>query len=284
MAGLIGSSNSPLSGIGILAVIGAALLLVVSIKSSLPISAQQAMVAFALFVTAVVFSVATIANNNLQDLKTGQLVNATPWKQQVALVVGVLAGAAIIPPILDLLNHAYGFVGAAGPHRDHPLPAPQAGLISALAQGVLQNNVDWSLIEVGVGIGAVMILIDELLRKTTKGVHLSPLAVGLGIYLPTASTLMVVVGAIAGWYYDKRAERRANPEGIKRLGVLLASGMLVGEGIIGVVIAALVAFSGKDFPLSLVGDGFAGRNAEIIGTIMFVATIGLLYRWVSRLR
>jgi putative OPT family oligopeptide transporter len=284
MAGLIGSSNSPLSGIGILAVIGAALLLVFSVKSSLPISAQQAMVAFALFVTAVVFSVATIANNNLQDLKTGQLVNATPWKQQVALIIGVLAGAAIIPPILDLLNHAYGFVGAPGPHHDHPLPAPQAGLISALAQGVLQNNVDWSLIEVGVGIGAVLIVIDELLRKTTKSVHLSPLAVGLGIYLPTASTLMVVVGAIAGWYYDKRAERRANPEGIKRLGVLLASGMLVGEGLIGVFIAALVAFSGKDFPLSLVSDGFAAHGAEIIGTIVFVLTIGMLYRWVSRLR
>jgi putative OPT family oligopeptide transporter len=284
MAGLIGSSNSPLSGIGILAVIGAALLLVVSIKSSLPVSAQQAMVAFALFVTAVVFSVATIANNNLQDLKTGQLVNATPWKQQVALVIGVVAGAAIIPPILDLLNHAYGFVGAAGPHRDHPLPAPQAGLISALAQGVLQNNVDWSLIGVGVGIGAVMILIDELLRKTTKSVHLSPLAVGLGIYLPTASTLMVCVGAIAGWFYDKRAERRANPEGIKRLGVLLASGMLVGEGIIGVFIAALVAFSGKDYPLSLVSDGFTAHAAEIFGTIMFVSTIAMLYRWASRLR
>ena len=114
--------------------------------------------------------------------------------------------------------------------------------------------------------------------------HLSPLAVGLGIYLPTASTLMVVVGAIAGWYYDQRAERRANPEGIKRLGVLLASGMLVGEGIIGVFIAALVAFSGKDFPLSLVGDGFAAHAAEIIGTIVFVVTIGMLYRWVSRLR
>ena len=84
--------------------------------------------AYALFVTAVVFAVATIANNNLQDLKTGQLVDATPWKQQVALVIGVIAGAAIIPPILDLLNHAYGFAGAPGPHHDHPLPAPQAGL------------------------------------------------------------------------------------------------------------------------------------------------------------
>ncbi|HEX3835579.1 MAG TPA: oligopeptide transporter, OPT family [Steroidobacteraceae bacterium] len=284
MAGLIGSSNSPLSGIGILAVIGAALLLVFAVKASLPISAQQAMVAFALFVTAVVFSVATIANNNLQDLKTGQLVNATPWKQQVALVIGVLAGAVIIPPILDLLNHAYGFLGAPGAHHDHPLPAPQAGLISALAQGVLQNNVDWSLIEIGVGIGAVMIVLDELLRKTTKSVHLSPLAVGLGIYLPTASTLMVVVGAIAGWCYDKRAERRADPEGIKRLGVLLASGMLVGEGIIGVAIAALVAFSGKDSPLSLVSDGFAAQDAEILGAIVFVVMIGMLYRWVSRLR
>ncbi len=284
MAGLIGSSNSPLSGIGILAVIGAALLLVFSVRSTLPESAQQALVAFALFVTAVVFSVATIANNNLQDLKTGQLVNATPWKQQVALVIGVIAGALIIPPILDLLNHAYGFVGAPGPPRAHALPAPQAGLISALAQGVLQNKVDWSLIEIGVGIGIALIVIDELLRKTTRSVHLAPLAVGLGIYLPTSSTLMVVVGAIAGWYYDRRADRRANPAGIKQLGVLLASGMLVGEGLIGVLIAALVAFSGKDFPLSLVSDSFASNGAEILGTLMFTLTLAGMYRWVARLR
>jgi putative OPT family oligopeptide transporter len=284
MAGLIGSSNSPLSGIGILAVIGAALLLVFSVRSTLPESAQQALVAFALFVTAVVFSVATIANNNLQDLKTGQLVNATPWKQQVALVIGVIAGALIIPPILDLLNHAYGFVGAPGPPRAHALPAPQAGLISALAQGVLQNKVDWSLIEIGVGIGIALIVIDELLRRTTRSVHLAPLAVGLGIYLPTSSTLMVVVGAVAGWYYDRRADRRANPAGIKQLGVLLASGMLVGEGLIGVLIAALVAFSGKDFPLSLVSDNFASNGAEILGTLMFTLTLAGMYRWVARLR
>jgi putative OPT family oligopeptide transporter len=202
----------------------------------------------------------------------------------VALVIGVIAGALIIPPILDLLNHAYGFVGAPGPPRDHPLPAPQAGLISALAQGVLQNNVDWSLIEVGVGIGAVIIVIDELLRKTTRSAHLSPLAVGLGVYLPTSSTLMTVVGAIAGWYYDRCADRRANPASIKQLGVLLASGMLVGEGLIGVVIAAWVAFSGKDFPFSLVSDSFAAHDAEIIGTVVFVLTLGGMYRWISRLR
>jgi putative OPT family oligopeptide transporter len=207
MAGLIGSSNSPLSGIGILVVIGAALLLVFGVRDGLPPGSEKALVAFALFVTAVVFAVATIANNNLQDLKTGQLVDATPWRQQVALVIGCIAGAAIIPPILDLLNQAYGFLGAPGPVRDHPLPAPQAGLISALAQGVIQNNVDWGLIKIGMAIGVGVIALDETLRRTTKGAHLSPLAVGLGIYLPTQSTLMVVVGAVVGWLYDRRAER-----------------------------------------------------------------------------
>ncbi|MBV8784733.1 MAG: oligopeptide transporter, OPT family [Gammaproteobacteria bacterium] len=284
MAGLIGSSNSPLSGIGILAVLGASLLLIFGVRSSLPPGADQSLVAYALFVTAVVFAVGTISNNNLQDLKTGQLVDATPWKQQVALIIGVVAGAVIIPPILDLLNHAYGFAGSPGPVREHALPAPQAGLISALAQGVLQNKVDWSLIGVGLGIGAVIIVIDETLRRVTRGAHLSPLAVGLGLYLPTQSTLMVVLGAVAGWYFDRRAERRRNPASIKQLGVLLASGMIVGEGLVGVVVAALVAFSGKDFPLSLVGDHFADNGAVWLGSVVCAVVILLMYRWVARLR
>src|SRR6185312_10611589 len=207
MAGLIGASNSPLSGIGILAVIGASLLLVFGIRSNLPAGGEHALVAFALFVTSLIFAVACIANNNLQDLKTGQLVEATPWKQQVALVVGVIAGAAIIPPVLDLLNRAYGFAGAPGPLREHALPAPQAGLMAALAQGVLQGNVDWSLIELGVGIGIGMIIIDMLIRRALPGAHLSPLAVGLGIYLPTSATMMVVVGSVVGWFFDRRADR-----------------------------------------------------------------------------
>ncbi len=283
MAGLIGSSNSPLSGIGILVVIGAALLLVPGIRSGLPAGGDTALVAYALFVTAVVFTVAAIANNNLQDLKTGQLVDATPWKQQVALVIGVIAGAAIIPPILDLLNHAYGFAGAPG-HHEHPLPAPQAGLISALAQGVIQHNVDWSLIRIGALIGVLVIAADEILRRSTTSAHLSPLAVGLGIYLPTQSTLMVVVGSIVGWYFDRRAERASDPKATKQLGVLLASGMIVGEGLVGVIIAAFVAFSGKDFPLALVGDEFADNIAVWIGSGMFGLTVFLLYRWAARMR
>jgi putative OPT family oligopeptide transporter len=281
MAGLIGSSNSPLSGVGILVVIAAALLLVAFVKPYVDPEAGKALVAFALFITSVVFTVAAIANNNLQDLKTGQLVDATPWRQQVALVIGVVAGAAVIPPVLDLLNHAYGFAGAPGAGA-HALPAPQAGLISALAQGVITNNIDWSLIITGIWIGVAIILVDEILARTTKHVRIPPLAVGLGIYLPTISTLMVVVGSLVGWYFDRRADRSAKPESTKQLGVLLASGLIVGESVIGVVIAAVVAFSGKSAPLALVGEGFANA-AEWIGGIAFAAIVFVLYRWVAKM-
>ncbi|EIL89050.1 oligopeptide transporter, OPT family protein [Rhodanobacter fulvus Jip2] len=281
MAGLIGSSNSPLSGVGILVVIIAALLLMLGVQAQTG-DTGKGMVAFALFATSVVFAVATIANNNLQDLKTGQLVDATPWKQQVALVVGVLVGAAVIPPVLDLLNEAYGFAGMPGVDPTRALAAPQAGLISALAQGVIQGNIDWSLIGLGAAIGVALIVLDEMLGRTTRTARLPPLAVGLGIYLPSSTTLMIVVGAIVGWYFDKRAERGANPEGTRQLGVLLASGMIVGESIIGVVIAAIVVFSGKSTPLALVGDGF-GTAAIWIGGIAFVLVNAALYRWVARL-
>jgi putative OPT family oligopeptide transporter len=283
MAGLIGSSNSPLSGIGILVVIGAALLLVFGIKPYVSPESGKALMAFALFTTAVIFSVAAIANNNLQDLKTGQLVDATPWKQQVALVIGVVAGALVIPPVLDLVNHAYGFVGAPGAEsRTSPLPAPQAGLISSLARGVIAADIDWSLIRTGALIGVCIILLDEILARTPRHMRVPPLAVGLGIYLPTQSTLMIVVGSIVGWFYDKYADRTARPTATKQLGVLLASGLIVGEGLIGVAISAIKAFSGKDAPLALVGSGFE-TPAKIMGAIVFAATAILLYRWILRL-
>ena len=280
MAGLIGSSNSPLSGIGILVVIGAALLLVIGVKPYVGPAASKALMAFALFTTAVIFNVAAIANNNLQDLKTGQLVDATPWKQQVALIFGVIAGAFVIPPVLDLVNHAYGFVGAPGAEaRAHPLPAPQAGLISSLAQGVIAADIDWSLIRIGGLIGIGIILLDEILARTTRHMRVPPLAVGLGIYLPTQSTLMIVVGAVAGWLFDRRADRTARPEATKQLGVLLASGMIVGEGILGVVISAIIVFSGKDAPLALVGPGFETAG-KILGGLAFAAIAIGLYRWI----
>jgi putative OPT family oligopeptide transporter len=283
MAGLIGSSNSPLSGIGILVVIGAALLLVLGVKPYLSPDANKSLMAFALFTTAVIFNVAAIANNNLQDLKTGQLVDATPWKQQVALVIGVIAGAIVIPPVLDLVNHAYGFVGAPGAEsRPSPLPAPQAGLISSLAQGVIAADIDWSLIRIGGLIGVCIILVDEILARTTRHMRIPPLAVGLGIYLPTQSTLMIVVGAVVGWLFDRRADSSRRPEATKQLGVLLASGLIVGESVIGVVISAIVVFSGVAAPLALVGPAYETAG-KVVGGLAFVAIVVVLYRWIWRL-
>jgi len=280
MAGLIGSSNSPLSGVGILVVIGVALLLALVVKPLLPAGSGQALVAYALFVTAVVLAVATISNDNLQDLKTGQLVDATPWRQQVALIIGVVAGAAVIPPVLDLLNQAYGFSGAPGADPKKALAAPQAALISALAKGVIQGDLAWDLIGIGAGIGAVCVVIDELLKRSTGGkAHLAPLAVGLGIYLPLNSTLIIVVGAVAGWWFERRAEHKADPEATKQLGVLMASGLIVGESLLGVILAAVVVFSGNGAPLALVGESFFGTS-QVLGFVAF-AGVGLaLYRWL----
>ncbi|MGA7539930.1 MAG: oligopeptide transporter, OPT family [Steroidobacteraceae bacterium] len=282
MAGLIGSSNSPLSGIGILVVVICALLLVLEVKGALPASAGKALVAFALFVTAIVFAVASIANNNLQDLKTGQLVDATPAKQQWALVVGVIAGALIIPPVLDLVNHAYGFLGAPGVNSAHALPAPQAGLISALAQGVIQHNINWSALGMGGLIGAASIAFDALLRRTGKRAALPPLAVGLGIYLPTMSTLMIVAGAVVGWIFNRRAAQAPRPEATRQLGVLLASGLIVGESLLGVVFAAAVAFSGNPAPIALVDERFAIPSVWL-GGLAFALIVWWLYRWIGQL-
>ncbi len=282
MAGLIGSSNSPLSGVGILATITASLLLVVGFKASAGANAGPALIAFTLFLVSFVFNVASIANNNLQDLKTGQLVEATPWKQQAALLVGVLVGAAVIPPVLNVLAKAYGFVGApgAGPNA---LAAPQAGLMSALAKGVITGDLRWDLIAAGAGIGVVIILADATLGRL-KLPRIAPLAVGLGVYLPQDVTLMIVVGAVIGWAFDRAADRRgpAAAEPMKRLGVLMASGLIVGESLVGVVVAAIVAASGKGAPLALVGDGFEGVS-EVLGLAGFAALVAVLYVWVARL-
>jgi putative OPT family oligopeptide transporter len=280
MAGLIGSSNSPVSGLAILSVIGASLV-VLAVGGSLVHAQSLPMIAFALVVTAVLLCVATISNDNLQDLKTGQLVDATPWRQQVALVAGVVVGAAVIPPILDLLNRAYGFAGAPNAHAvAQPLPAPQATLISALAKGVIGGQLDWHLIGSGAVIGAVIVAIDELLRA--RKLALPPLAVGLGIYLPISTTAPVVVGAVLGWAYNRWAARQPNAERAKQLGVLVASGLIVGESLFGVGLAALIVFSGKAEPLGLVGTSF-DPLANVLGPLAFCITLGALFARSARL-
>lgn len=283
MAGLIGASNSPVSGIGILATVAAALLLAVLVQPRLTgQEATNALVAFALFAVSIVFSIATISNDNLQDLKTGQMVGASPWKQQLALIVGVLAGSVVVPPILDLLNHAYGFPG--DPNRAAitaaPLPAPQAALISTLARGVLNAQLDWSLIGIGALVGLAAIVLEMVMGRA-KLIKLSPLAIGMGIYLPMDSTQPVVVGAIIGWLYDRAMDKTPNGEMGKRFGVLLASGLIVGESLLGVLNAGLIVATNKAAPLEVVGPEFAAA-ARWVGLALFAALLAGAYRWVSR--
>ncbi len=241
----------------------------------MPAGATPHLVALAIFLTSLIFSAATISNDNLQDLKTGQLVGATPWKQQVALMIGVVAGSLVIPFALNLLNQANGFTPLHGTAPPHALGAPQATLISALAEGVLSGGLDWPVICSGGAVGALLIAIDALLGKMGMR-RIPPLAVGLGIYLPMGATLPVVIGAVIGHLYDKRVKSDAG----QRTGVLLASGLIVGDGLFGVLLAGLIVVSRKDRPIALVGDGFA-TPALVIGLVVFVALTAWLYRWTE---
>ncbi|MEG3083266.1 oligopeptide transporter, OPT family [Sphingomonas sp. PB2P12] len=275
MAGLIGASNSPVSGIGILAILAASILLVSWFGRAVEPGTTQALVAYGLIVTGIVFGIATISNDNLQDLKTGQLVGATPWKQQVALLIGVVFGSIVVPPVLNLLGSTLGFAGApgAGPNA---LAAPQAALISALAKGVLGGNLNWAMIGYGALTGVVVIAVDELLGKAGK-LRLPPLGVGLGVYLPMSVTLPVTIGAVVGFAYDRWADRARDPELAKRMGVLTATGMIVGESLWGVGFAGIVYLTNKETPLALVGDGFASF-ALVGGTLLFAVLTWVMYR------
>ncbi|MDL9935250.1 oligopeptide transporter, OPT family [Gordonia sp. ABSL1-1] len=281
MAGLIGSSNSPISGVGILVVLIAAILIKVVYGTTDSEAQTTALIAFTLFTGAIVFGVATISNDNLQDLKTGQLVGATPWKQQVALIIGVLFGSIIIPPILSLMNNVFGFQGAPDADSD-ALAAPQASLLSFLTQGVLGGDLNWSLVGLGALIGAAVIAIDEFLGRGTR-FRLPPLAVGMGMYLPMSVTLVIPVGAFLGFYYNRWAERSGGAvEHKKRMGTLLATGLIVGEALFGVVFAGIVAATGDDSVLAVVGDGF-DKWAQILGIIAFAATVAWLYGRTRRI-
>ncbi len=275
MAGLIGASNSPVSGIGILAILAASILLVSWFGRAVEPGTTQALVAYGLIVTGIVFGIATISNDNLQDLKTGQLVGATPWKQQVALLIGVVFGSIVVPPVLNLLGSTLGFAGApgAGPNA---LAAPQAALISALAKGVLGGNLNWAMIGYGALTGVVVIAVDELLGKAGK-LRLPPLGVGLGVYLPMAVTLPVTIGAVVGYVFDRWADRARDPELAKRMGVLTATGMIVGESLWGVGFAGIVYLTNQETPLALVGDSFV-TIALVGGTLFFAVLTWIMYR------
>ncbi len=268
MAGLVGTSNSPVSGIGILSILIAAVLVAAVFGGDVAAGDRAPLIAFALFVTAFVFGIGIVANDNLQDLKTGQLVGSTPWKQQVALILGVLAGSFIIPPVLDLLNTAFGFAGApgAGPNA---LAAPQASLIASIAQGVLGGTLRWDLVGLGAVIGVGAILLDEGLGRAGR-TRLPPLAVAMGMYLPMSVTLPTIIGTVIGHFWNRMSDKTSRPEFGRRMGVLLATGLVVGDSLYGLVFAGTVAAVGDADRLAIVGDGF-GTASEFIGLGLLAA-------------
>lgn len=299
MAGLIGTSASPISGIGILGIIISSLV-VLGIGSTVSLFNTEVgtkfAIALAIFMTSVIVSIAAISNDNLQDLKTGYLVGATPWRQQVALLLGCLVGAFAIAPVLNLLYEAYGFVGAmprAGMDESQVLSAPQATLMSTIAKGIFSHNLDWNYILFGVGVGVAVIIVDLLLKSNSAKYSLPPLAVGMGIYLPPTLEIPLVLGAVMSYFVLRYLRNRAterSPQNIEedvetcnRHGVLFASGLIVGESIMGVIIAIIIVFSvtsgGSDAPLALVGKDF-GPTADWLGLIVFIATVALFIQRV----
>lgn len=292
MAGLIGTSASPISGIGILGIIVSSLV-VLGVGQSFGIfetaEGTKFATALAIFITSVIVSIASISNDNLQDLKTGFIVGATPWKQQVALILGSVIGAFAIAPVLNLLYQAYGFTGAmprASMDPSQALAAPQATLMTTIAQGIFSSQLEWNYILFGIGVGVVAIIVDVLLKKNTASLALPPLAVGMGIYLPPTLEVPLVIGSVIGYFLNKhlyaRAEKRSpdhveeDVEACKHRGVLFASGLIVGESLLGVIIAMIIVFSitsgGSEDPLALVGKDFSS-TADLLGLAVFVLSI-----------
>jgi len=298
MAGLIGTSASPISGIAILGIIISSLV-VLAIGTSAGVFESEAgskfATALAIFITSVIISIAAISNDNLQDLKTGYLVGATPWKQQVSLILGSVIGAFAIAPVLNLLYEAYGFTGAmprAGMDPGQALSAPQATLMTTIAKGIFSHNLDWNYILFGIAIGIVIIIFDLLLKKNSASYCLPPLAVGMGIYLPPTLEVPLIIGTVMSYMVHRHLKKQAierNSKNVEaeveksnRSGVLFASGLIVGESLMGVIIAIIIVFSvtagGSDSPLALVGKDFE-PTADSLGLIVFIVLIAVfIYR------
>lgn len=295
MAGLVGSSSSPISGIGIISVIVISLVLVsIGNASGLfeTVDGQKFLTALTLFTASIVITTACISNDNLQDLKTGLLVEATPWRQQVALIIGCFVGALVIAPVLEILYHAYGFSGALPrPDMDpsQALSAPQATLMTAISQGIFTNKLEWTYILTGVGLGAVLITIDAFLKKVSNKVFSLPvIAVGIGIYLPPSINTPVIVGAFLAWIMARHIAKLGNKEvsaKAERFGTLFSAGLIVGESLMGVILAFIIAVSvttgGSEAPLSLNLENW-DTIGEWLGLIVFIVGIVIFASRVLR--
>jgi len=245
MAGLVGSSNNPVSGITVATILFSAVILVVLMGRNAPLGPVAA-----IMIGAVVCCAASVAGDNLQDLKSGQIVGATPWRQQVMLAIGALSASLIMSPVLNLLAKAYG-IGIASPDHPNPLSAPQATLMAAVAKGMFGGKLPWDMVTVGAVIGAIIIGIDEIYKKRGSSIRVPVLAAAIGIYLPLEYLSPIFVGGIISHVIGHGFPAGGDKELLHRSGTLFSAGMITGESLMGIFMAVPIVMSGHADVLAL---------------------------------
>lgn len=276
MAGLVGSSNNPVSGITISTILFAALVLVLLLGKDSSIGAVAA-----IMIGAVVCCAACIGGDNLQDLKAGHIVGATPWKQQVMLAIGAVSSALVMAPVLNLLLEAYG-IGARTPEHPNSLLAPQANLMASVAKGIFGGELPWNTIAVGAGIGAVIIAVDSWLKASGKTFRIPVLACAIGIYLPIELMVPIFLGGLLSYIVERRlggAKTEEEHGKLHRMGMLFSAGLITGEALMGIFIAVPIVATGRADVLALPESMHFGGW---LGLVLLAVIAALLYRTAIR--
>jgi putative OPT family oligopeptide transporter len=272
MAGLVGSSNNPVSGITIATILFASLVLIVLLGAQSELGPVAA-----IMIGAVVCCAAAVAGDNLQDLKCGYLVGATPWRQQLMLAIGAVSCALVMAPVLNLLNETRG-IGVPTAEHPNPLLAPQATLMATVSKGMFGGDLPWTMVWIGVAVGAAIIAIDSILKKRGANFRVPVLAAAVGIYLPLDVTMPILLGGMLTYFVERSAGVPSDPKMQERMhqdGVLYSSGLITGEALMGIVIAFFVWKSGNPDVLAL---PTAFHYGEWLGLVIFVVLGYLLYR------
>jgi putative OPT family oligopeptide transporter len=273
MAGLVGSSNNPVSGITIATILFSAVVLLLLMGKDNEVGPVAA-----IMIGAVVCCAACIAGDNLQDLKCGYIVGATPWRQQVMLGIGAASSALVMAPVLNLLAQAYG-IGVPSEAHPNPLLAPQATLMASVSKGLFGGQLPWDMIAVGAVIGVAIVVLDEILKARGSSFRTPVLAVAVGIYLPLELMTPIFLGGLLAWIAERRLRRQgletAEIERRHRKGLLFAAGMITGEALMGIAIAVPIVTSGSADVLALPSLWHFG---EWLGLIVLAVLAGLLFK------
>ena len=270
MAGLVGSSNNPISGVTIATVLTTALLLL-----ALGVGGAAGPAA-AILIGSVVCCAAAMGGDNLQDFKTGHLIGATPWKQQVMEAAGAIVPAFVMAPILSLLLSAYG-IGEPTAAHPTPLRAPQATLMASVARGVFAKDLPWGMVGIGAALAVGVIALDVCLERRGSRFRTPVLAVAVGIYLPLELGAAILLGGLVAWAAGRALRRRGHAENPEQPGILFAAGLITGEALLGILLAVPIVLKGGKNPLDLKAGPFAWPGVLLVLSVLYV-----LYRIATR--